>query len=130
MLLMEIKILLTVLALILLCIALSKETKNPYIVLAALISSIVMLVHSIMGLSKGTVDQATTLYYSIAIEYALVLMSYLAYLWIDDLHARKENIKSLDNSLSWLWGVNPEEKSENKKENKKVKNKEQKEENK
>ena len=84
MLLMEIKILLTVLALILLCIALSKETKNPYIVLAALISSIVMLVHSIMGLSKGTVDQATTLYYSIAIEYALVLMSYLAYLWIDD----------------------------------------------
>lgn len=104
MLLMEVKILLTVLALILVCIALAKESENPYVVLIALVSSIVMLVNSIIGLSKGVAEYETTLYYAISIEYALVLMSYLAYLWIDDLHARKHKIKSYDDSLAWLWG--------------------------
>ncbi len=33
----------------------------------------------------------------------LIFLSYISYLWVDDIEAKARNIKSIDNSLDWFW---------------------------
>ena len=33
----------------------------------------------------------------------LVFLSYISYLWVDDIEAKAKNKKSIDNSLDWFW---------------------------
>ena len=40
---------------------------------------------------------------SITFDLVFVFLSFISYLWIDDIEARAKNKKSLDNSLDWLW---------------------------
>ena len=40
---------------------------------------------------------------SMAIEAIMILLSYISYLWVDDIEAREKNKKSIDNSLDWFW---------------------------
>ena len=40
---------------------------------------------------------------SMLYDFGFVLVTYLAYLWIDDIEAKHRNKKSIDNSLDWFW---------------------------
>ena len=40
---------------------------------------------------------------SITIDAVMIFLSYIAYLWVDDIEAKEKNKKSIDNSLDWFW---------------------------
>lgn len=39
----------------------------------------------------------------IIIDFIFVLISFLSYLWVDDIEAKAKGKKSISNSLDWLW---------------------------
>ena len=39
----------------------------------------------------------------VAIDFGFILVSFFSYLWVDDIEAKANNKKSLDNSLDWFW---------------------------
>ena len=100
-----ITLLLLVLATALL-IFLAQEVKKSYVVAIPLFAFLIMLVGHVVQvstLSEDIQNLATTLYRCIAIDFIFILITFFAYLWVDDIEARANNIKSIDNSLDWFW---------------------------
>ena len=48
-------------------------------------------------------NDISQVYLCIAMDFLWLLISFLGYLWIDDIAATKFNKKSYDNSLTWFW---------------------------
>ena len=103
----NLNIILVTLAIVLICIALAKELKNPYIAIGLLIFSIILLINSCLSIDLVPEESRYEVYMSIAVEFFLILMCYITYLWIDDLNARRLNLKSYDDSLVWMWNETP-----------------------
>ena len=40
---------------------------------------------------------------SIGYNAVLIFLSYISYLWVDDIESKEKKIKSIDNSLEWFW---------------------------
>ena len=40
---------------------------------------------------------------SILVDFVFIFLSFISYLWIDDIQAKVEKKKSIDDSLSWFW---------------------------
>ncbi len=40
---------------------------------------------------------------SILVDFIFIFLSFISYLWIDDIQAKVEKKKSIDDSLSWFW---------------------------
>jgi len=40
---------------------------------------------------------------SLAIDFVFILISFISYLWIDDVETKFRKKKSIDNSLEWFW---------------------------
>lgn len=96
--------LLLLLAVTVLLIFLGKELKKSYVPAISLaIHLILAVVHSVqLGLFQGT-DYASILIGCITIDAVMILLSFFAYLWIDDLACKFYKKKSIDNSLDWFW---------------------------
>ena len=62
-----------------------------------------MHVAQISTLSEEYRYMLTTLSRCIAIDFVFVLITFFAYLWVDDIEAKAEGKKSIDNSLDWFW---------------------------
>jgi hypothetical protein len=79
------------------------EQAWPLIALMTYIGGI-LIYHSIIldGLEKGS-EMISTIYHCIAFDLILVLLSFISYLWVDDIIAKKKKLKSYDDSLSWFW---------------------------
>lgn len=51
----------------------------------------------------------TELYYksmvtvSMGVDACMIFLSYISYLWVDDIETREKHKKSIDNSLDWFW---------------------------
>lgn len=103
----NLNIILVTLAIVLICIALAKELKNPYIAIGLLIFSVILLINSCLSIDLVPEESRYEVYMSIAVEFFLILMCYITYLWIDDLNARRLNLKSYDDSLVWMWNEIP-----------------------
>lgn len=103
----NLNIILVTLAIVLICIALAKELKNPYIAIGLLIFSSILLINSCLSIDLIPEESRYEVYMSIAVEFFLILMCYITYLWIDDLNARRLNLKSYDDSLVWMWNETP-----------------------
>ena len=67
-------------------------------------SIVLLLIHVIkldtLGLPDSTVSE---LYFCIAYDLILLLLSFISFLWIDDIVAKKKKLKSYDQSLDWFW---------------------------
>ena len=103
----NLNIILVTLAIVLICIALAKELKNPYIAIGLLIFSVILLINSCLSIDLVPEESRYEVYMSIAVEFFLILMCYITYFWIDDLNARRLNLKSYDDSLVWMWNETP-----------------------
>ena len=96
-----------ILAATILLIYLGKETKRsiiPQIVLFVHLALIV--VHAVQFVTlSGTATHAIIriLSSSIAVDFGLVIVSFLAYLWVDDIEAKVKKSKVVSNSLDWFW---------------------------
>ena len=98
--------LLLMLAATILLIFLAQELKKSYIagiVLFAYLIILIMHVAQLVTLPDQYRDMLSVLTWCVAIDFVFVFISFFAYLWVDDLEAKKMEKKSLDNSLDWLW---------------------------
>lgn len=94
------------LAAILCSIFLGHELKRSVIPAIALILCVALLVvHTIQLFAFGEAYAAFAVILSTSMlyDFGFVLITYLAYLWIDDIEAKHRNKKSIDNSLDWFW---------------------------
>lgn len=98
---------------ILLCVAaiicaiyLGHEIKRAIVPAVALLMSILLLItHTLQLFIFGESYQGyeSTISMSMIFDFAFVLITYLSYLWIDEIEAKHRNKKSIDNSLDWFW---------------------------
>ncbi len=98
-------LLLVVLATALL-IFLGQEIKRSSVAIIPLISFLGLLVIHVVQVSSLGADYsnlASTIYKCIALDFLFILITFFSYLWVDDLEAKKNNIKSIDHSLDWFW---------------------------
>ena len=89
-----------------LLIFLGQEVKKSIAVAIPLfVLLILLIVHvaQIATLSTDLAYLAPTLYKCIALDLLFILITFFAYLWVDDIEAKANNIKSIDNSLDWFW---------------------------
>ena len=96
-----------ILAATLLLVYLGKETKKsiiPQIVLFLHLALII--IHAIQFVTlagTATPEVIKVLSSSLAIDFGLIMVSFLGYLWVDDIEAKVKNTKVLSNSLDWFW---------------------------
>lgn len=98
--------LLLTLAATILLIFLSQEIKKSYIVavpLFAFLGILIMHVAQVATLSEEYRYMLATISRCIVIDFIFVLITFFAYLWVDDIEARATGKKSIDNSLDWFW---------------------------
>ena len=85
-----------------LIIFLSRKTeKTIYPIILVAYMLILLMMHS----TQKTATQALlhAKYISIAFDLIFLFLSFISFLWIDDINSKKKKIKSYDNSLSWFW---------------------------
>lgn len=83
-----------------------KESKNAYVPLLPLVVFIILLLmHGIQFLILPIQYEAMApaLGKCLAVDFIMILLSYICYLWIDDIEAKAKKKKSIDNSLEWFW---------------------------
>ena len=98
-------LLLVVLATALL-IFLGQEIKRSSVAIIPLIAFLGLLIIHVVQVSTLQAEfsyLAGTIYKCIAIDFIFILLTFFSYLWVDDLEAKRNNIRSIDNSLDWFW---------------------------
>ena len=95
------------LSITLLLIFLGKELKKPFIPGVALACFIILAIaHAIQITQIPASDDGTfksLLIMCIAIDFVMIFISFIGYLWIDDIASKFYKKKSVDNSLDWFW---------------------------
>ena len=87
-------------------IALARKTeKSSLTVILIVINLSLLIYHSYMvnALPRAMTEQISSLYLCLAMDFLWLLISFLGYLWIDDVTAIKFKKKSYDDSLAWFW---------------------------
>lgn len=87
-------------------IALGRKTEKAVFPGVLIIVNLVLLLyHSYIlnSISSLFENQISQIYLCLAMDFLWLLISFLGYLWIDDIVAIKFNKKSYDNSMSWFW---------------------------
>lgn len=95
-----------ILTAVVLLIFLGQEIKKSIEVAIPLFAFLVLLVIHVVQVSTLSADfayLAGTLYKCIALDFLFILVTFFSYLWVDDLEAKANNKKSIDNSLDWFW---------------------------
>ncbi len=98
--------LILMLAATVLLIFLAQEVKKSFISAIILFVYLVLLivhVAQIATISEEHRYMISTLSRCIAIDFVFILITFLSYLWVDDIEAKKTGKKSIDNSLDWFW---------------------------
>ena len=57
----------------------------------------------LLGNGDITKEIRATYIYTIVFDLIFVLISFISYLWIDDIEAKLKKKKSIDDSLDWFW---------------------------
>lgn len=98
--------LLLALVLFVLTLILGKETKKSGIPATMLFIFLILLVsHAVeMGVITNMTEEVhLQISRSILVDFIFIFISFLSYLWIDEIQAKIENKKSIDDSLNWFW---------------------------
>lgn len=89
-----------------LLIFLGHELKKSYIVAIPLFAFLALLVIHVIQLMTLSVDysyMSTKLTWCIILDFAFIFITFMSYLWVDDIEAKATNKKSIDDSLDWFW---------------------------
>lgn len=89
-----------------LVVFLARELRKSYVVAIPLVAYLGILIMHVIQLITITPEYnylLSTLSWCVVIDFLFVLMTFISYLWIDDLEAKRFNKKSIDNSLDWFW---------------------------
>lgn len=80
-----------------------KKSRIPQVMLFIYLALLVLHVIQLMGMGPADEEMINTLYRCILFDFLFILMSFISYLWVDDLETRAKKKKSIDNSLDWFW---------------------------
>ena len=89
-----------------LVLILARETKKSMITAIMLFVFVGLLVAHAITFTTGsnlTQDVVSDLIVTMVFDLIFVLISFISYLWIDDIEAKLKKKKSIDNSLDWFW---------------------------
>lgn len=83
----------------------AKETKNSFLIFIPMFCVIGLLINHSVMLEQVANNQELIgeLYRCMGMDLIMLLLTFISYLWVDDLAAKKYNKKSYDDSLSWFW---------------------------
>lgn len=98
--------LLVALVLFVLVLILAKEIKRSNITCIMLLTYLAIIVgHCIeyVSVKDPTGEITTTIANCIAVDFMFILLSFIGYLWTDNIEAKERKLKSIDNSLNWFW---------------------------
>lgn len=87
-------------------IYLGKEAKNSYLPLISLIAFLLVLVMHVVQytiLSNEYAVYAGIMGKCLGVDFIMVFVGYISYLWVDDIETKEKKKKSIDNSLEWFW---------------------------
>ena len=92
--------------LFILVLFLSKEMKKSNVVAIMLLTFLTIIAGN--GIEYFLTDSSQTevlktLANCIAVDFVFVFVSFISFLWMDDVEAKDKKIKSVDNSLDWFW---------------------------
>ncbi len=92
--------------LFLLVLYLGRETKKAWIVGIMLFVFLgLLIVHTVEFATVA--NESETIYKavitSIMLDLVFIFLSFISYLWIDDVETKTGKKKSIDNSLDWFW---------------------------
>lgn len=85
---------------------LAREIKRSNVTCIMLLAFLTIIVgHCVeyVIIQDPTGEITTTLANCIAVDFVFTFLSFIAYLWMDDVEAKDRKIKSIDNSLDWFW---------------------------
>ena len=83
---------------------LGKEYENSALPAISLIIFLTTLaIYGVQMFTSNNADTNKILAACIGYNSVLVFLSYISYLWVDDMEAKAKNKKSIDNSLDWFW---------------------------
>ena len=80
-----------------------KKSAVAAVVLAAYLGVLIVHVAQLTTLSEEFRYLTETLSRCVAIDFVFLLISFFAYLWTDDIEAKAQNKKSINNRLDWFW---------------------------
>ena len=89
-----------------LVLILAKETKKSVITGIMLFVFVGLLIfHTawFLTMPNRTEENVSSLIFTIVFDLIFVLISFIGYLWIDDIEAKEKKKTSIDNSLDWFW---------------------------
>lgn len=95
-----------VMAGVILLIFLAQELKRALIAAIPLFAFLIILVMHVaqtIMITPESMYLKSLLHTNIIIDFAFICLTFISYLWADDVEAKFRNIKSIDNSLDWLW---------------------------
>lgn len=83
----------------------AKYSKKSVLTGIMLFCFLTMLVgHAVkFSMPNNSMSEISNITNSIVFDLVFVFISFLSYLWIDDIEAKSKNKKSIDNSLDWFW---------------------------
>lgn len=85
-------------------IILGKEFKKSLLPAICLgIFLVIILIHAFQSVVLADVYYKAMATKSLGIDAIMIFLSYISYLWVDDIEAKEKNKKSIDNSLEWFW---------------------------
>ena len=88
----------------LLFIVLGKEFKKSILpAISLFIFLVLLIIHTFQStlLTQAVYQSMVTV--SMGVDSIMILLSYISYLWVDDIEAKEKHKKSIDNSLDWFW---------------------------
>ncbi len=90
-----------------LLVFLSQELKKSYIGMIPLAIHLILLIAHVIHLvtlpEQANPDIVKITCFCLVADFIFVLATFFAYLWVDDMEAKKMGKRSLDNSLDWFW---------------------------
>lgn len=92
--------------LFLLVLYLGKETKKSWILAVMLFAFIALLVgHSVefVTVAKNSEVIRKAVVTSVTMDFVFIFLSFISYLWVDDIETKLGKRKSIDDSLNWFW---------------------------
>ena len=97
--------LLTAVLLFVLVLWFAKQSKKSIITGIMLFVFVSMLIGHTLEFTIGNppADVISTITNSIVFDLIFIFISFISYLWIDDIEAKAKKKKSIDNSLDWFW---------------------------
>lgn len=83
---------------------LGKEFKKSSLPATSLILFIVTLgIYAVQMFISKNAETNRLIATCIGYNTVLLFLSYISYLWVDDIESKAKNKKSIDNSLDWFW---------------------------